>query len=127
MPNHANVAGPINIHGIGRSGTTLLQNILASSGFIQTCNETAGAVFSCYRGGQLLNPSVDKEATGRPGDAAVAVKAVHAALVATLPSQKPCWCQKVGGIPNWVVWENLIRESDLDYAAEPFCFPYEWY
>lgn len=53
--------------GFGRSGTTLLQNILGATGFIQVCNETAGLVFGCYRGGELLLPSDDKEAPGGAG------------------------------------------------------------
>jgi len=126
MPNAENVAAPINIHGFGRSGTTLLQNVLGATGFIQVCNETAGLVFSCYRGGELLLPSDDKEAPGGPGEPLLAVRALHAALCATLPSRKPTWCQKLGGIPNGVVW-SMIDAVDRQYAAEPYPFPYGWY
>lgn len=126
MPSAENVAAPINIHGFGRSGTTLLQNILGATGFIQVCNETAGLVFSCYRGGELLLPSDDKETPGGPGEPALAVRALHAALCATLPSRKPAWCQKLGGIPNGIVW-NMIDAADRQYAVEPYPFPYGWY
>lgn len=125
MPNPHNVAAPINIHGIGRSGTTLLQNILGSSGFIQVCNETNGFVFSCYRGGEVLNASHDKQAPG--GAAATATRSLHAALCAAMPSDKPSWCQKLGGIPNCMVWDGLIEEADRSYAPETYPFPYAWF
>jgi hypothetical protein len=127
MPNNANVASPINIHGFGRSGTTVLQNILGQTGFIQVCNETAPLVFNCYRGGELLLPSHDKSVAGLPGDGSAPVRAVHAAFCATMASGKSAWCQKLGGIPNSVVWENLITDADRGFAHLPYEFPYGWY
>ncbi len=53
MPNADNISGPTNIHGIGRSGTTLLQNILGATGDLQICNETPALVFAPYRGALL--------------------------------------------------------------------------
>lgn len=125
MPNLTNVTAPINIHGIGRSGTTLLQNILGISGFIQMCNETNDFVCGCYRAGELLNPTHDRQAAGGP--AAWTTRALHAALCAALPSDKPSWCQKLIGIPKDIVWDQLISEEDLAFAAEPCPFPYQWY
>ena len=127
MPNPANVISPINIHGIGRSGTTLIQNLLGCFPFIQVCNETPGLVFHAHRGGELLLGSHDKEALGLPGDGRAGPRAVHAAMCALLASPKPVWCQKLGGIPNSLSWNGLITEADRDYAAEPYPFPYAWY
>ena len=127
MPNPSNVASPINIHGIGRSGTTLIQNLLGRFPYIQVCNETPGLLFHASRGGELLSGSHDKESLGLPGDERVAVRAVHAVFCALLASNKPVWCQKLGGLPNTVVWETLITEADRDYAATPFAFPYAWF
>lgn len=127
MPNRSNVTAPINIHGFGRSGTTVLQNLLGQTGFIQVCNETAPLVFNCYRGGELLLPSHDKESPGLPGDGSAAVQAVHSAFCGAVPSSKHSWCQKLGGIPNSVVWELLITDEDRAYAATPYAFPYGWY
>ena len=125
VPNPANVTAPINIHGIGRSGTTLLQNILGISGFIQMCNETNDFVCGCYRAGELLNPTHDRQAAG--GIGAWTTRALHAALCAALPSDKPSWCQKMIGIPKAIVWDQLISEEDLAFAAQPCPFPYQWY
>ncbi len=127
MPNPANVASPINIHGIGRSGTTLIQNLLGCYSFIQVCSETPGLVFHAHRGGELLLGSHDKEALGLPGDGRVAARAVQAALCTLLASPKPVWCQKLGGIPNSIVWDGLITDEDRDYATLPYPFPYAWY
>jgi SAM-dependent methyltransferase len=126
MPNATNIASPINIHGIGRSGTTVIQNVLNRTGFIQTCNEMAPFVFSTYRGAQLGVPSHDKEAPGLPGDSVLAVRAVHGAMCAAYSSSKPSWSQKLGGIPNQVVW-SMTSEADRAFAAEPYPFPYQWY
>lgn len=87
VPNPMNDMAPINIHGIGRSGTTLLQNILGISGFIRICNETNDFVCGCYRGGELLNPTHDRQAVG--GTDAWTTRALYAALCAVLPSDKP--------------------------------------
>jgi len=127
MPNPANVTSPINIHGFGRSGTTLLQNLLGFYPFIQVCNETIGLVFHAHRGGELLLGSYDKEALGQPGDGRVGGRAVHAAFCSILASSKPVWCQKLGGIPNTVVWGSLTVDADREYAARPYAFPYAWY
>jgi SAM-dependent methyltransferase len=126
MPNATNIASPINIHGIGRSGTTVIQNVLNLTGFIQTCNEMAPFVFSTYRGAQLGVPSHDKEAPGLPGDPILAVRAVHGAMCAAYPSSKPSWSQKLGGIPNQIVWD-MTSEADRAFADEPYPFPYQWY
>ena len=124
MPNPGNVCAPINIHGIGRSGTTLLQNILAATGHVQVCNETAGMVLCCYRGGEVALLSDDSEST--LGHAELPAAIVRAALCTTMPSRKPHWCQKLGGIPNQVVW-NMTTTADHNYASLPYPFPYEWY
>jgi hypothetical protein len=124
MPNATNVTAPVNIFGIGRSGTTLLQNILGTSGFIQICNETNDFVCGCWRAGELLNPSHDRQATGDKD--AWTTRALHAALCAALPSEKPSWCQKLAGIPKDINWDILISADDLAYAPE-LPFPYEWY
>lgn len=124
MPNPTNVSAPINIFGIGRSGTTLLQNILGTSGFIQVCNETNDFVCGCWRSGELLNPSHDRQATGDTN--AWTMRALHAALCAALPSDKPSWCQKLAGIPKHINWDNLLSADDFAYAPE-LPFPYAWY
>ncbi len=124
MPNPTNVMAPINIHGSGRSGTTLLQNILGTSGFIQICNETNDFVCGCWRAGELLNPTHDRQANG--GVVAWTTRALHAALCAALPSDKPSWCQKLAGLPKDIAWDRLISEEDLAYAPE-HPFPYAWY
>ncbi|HTI81420.1 MAG TPA: sulfotransferase [Acetobacteraceae bacterium] len=124
MPNAMNVMAPINIFGIGRSGTTLLQNILGTSGFIQTCNETNDFVCGSWRAGELLNPSHDRQAIGDTN--AWTTRALHAALCAALPSDKPSWCQKLAGIPKSINWDSLLSDNDLAYAPE-LPFPYEWY
>ena len=122
MPNAENISAPTNIHGIGRSGTTLLQNILGATGDLQICNETPPLVFAPYRGGELTPGSADRDAA--PASAGVA--AVHAALCAVLPSGKRRWCQKLGGIPKFIGWD-MINDADRHYATEPYPFPYTWY
>ena len=124
MPTATNVMAPINIFGIGRSGTTLLQNILGTSGFIQVCNETNDFVCGCWRAGELLNPSHDRQANGDTD--AWTVRALHAALCAALPSNKPSWCQKLAGIPKHINWDSLLSADDLAYAPD-LPFPYAWY
>jgi hypothetical protein len=126
MPNFQNINSPINIHGIGRSGTTLLQNLLWSTGYIQVCNETAQAVFAAYRAGEALLASWDSEKVS-PTNTDRGIAGVHASLCTWLPSSKPNWCQKLGGIPNSVVWRSLIQPGDRAYTAQPYEFPYEWY
>jgi hypothetical protein len=122
MPNPGNISAPINIHGIGRSGTTLLQNILGATDDLQVCNETLGLVFAPYRGGELTSGSADRDTAPISG----AVAAVHAALCAVLPSGKRRWCQKLGGLPNLIIWD-MINDADRDYATKPYPFPYTWY
>ena len=124
MPNHRNIAAPINVHGIGRSGTTLLQNILGATGEVQVCNETAGLVFCCYRGAEVSSGSDDRDVSAFSAD--IRVAAVRAALCAVLPSDKPCWCQKLGGLPNYIRWD-MVASDDRAYAAEPYAFPYRWF
>ena len=122
MPNAENISAPINIHGVGRSGTTLLQNILGTTGDVQVCNETPALVFGAYRGGELTAGSADRDVTPTNG----AVAAVQGALRAVLPSAKRRWCQKLGGILHFIKWD-MINEADRDYAAKPYPFPYSWY
>jgi hypothetical protein len=126
MPNAINVSAPINIHGFGRSGTTLAQNILGATGFIQTCNEMALFVFGAFRAGQVGVPSDDKELPGRPNDMILPVRAVHGAMCSAFPSSKPSWSQKLGGIPNQIVW-NMVTEADRNFVPTPYHFPYQWY
>jgi hypothetical protein len=126
VPNPANVAYPINIHGLGRSGTTLLQNLLGCYPFIQVCNETLHLWSHAYRGGELMTASHDKEAVGIPGDGRLGPTAVRTLFCALMPSAKPAWCQKLGGIPNSVVW-TMMSTADRDHAATPYAFPYAWY
>jgi hypothetical protein len=126
MPNATNITSPINIHGIGRSGTTLMQNILNETHIVQTCNEMTHLVFCCFRGAQLAIPSHDKEVPGLPGDPILPIRAVHGAMCAAYSSSKPSWSQKLGGIPNGVVWD-MITQADLDFASAPYPFPYQWY
>ena len=125
MPNATNVISPINIHGIGRSGTTLIQNVMGRTGFIQTCNEMAPFVLGAFRSAQLGVPSTDKEVHGCAGDTGLAVRAVHAGMCSVCPSSKPAWSQKLGGIPNQIVW-SMITPADRDFAAKPYPFPYQW-
>ena len=127
MPNATNLTSPINIHGFGRSGTTLLQNLLGATGFIQVCNEPMGLLFHSFRGGETMLASHDKEVTGLPNDNRAPIRAVHAAYTALLASSKPSWCQKLGGIPNTIVWDNLITDEDRAYASAPYPFPYAWW
>jgi hypothetical protein len=122
MPNPENISAPINIHGIGRSGTTLLQNIIGATDHLQVCNETPGLIFAPYRGGELTSGSTDRDTAPASG----AVAAVHAVLCAVLPSGKRRWCQKLGGIPNFITWD-MIDDDDRHYATEPYPFPYTWY
>jgi len=124
VPNYSNITAPINIHGIGRSGTTLLQNMLGATGVIQVCNETAGLVFACYRGAEASLFSDDRDPPNCHKSDSVC--AVHASLCAIAPSSKPRWCQKLGGLPTHIVW-NMKTAADLDHAGEPFAFPFDWY
>jgi len=124
MPDSDNICAPINIHGIGRSDTTLLQNLLAQTGGVQICNETAGMMFSCYRGGEVALLSDDTESLLPRAELPATLARV--ALCAAMPSRKRRWCQKLGGIPNHVVW-SMTTAADRDYASQPYPFPYEWY
>ena len=124
MPQQNNIEAPINIHGIGRSGTTLLQNVLGQSPDIQTCNETAGLIYCTWRAGESALLSSDTDAPVAPGG--LPCRLVHMALLAAMPSRKRRWTQKLGGLPNQVVWDSITAD-DLDYASTPFRFPYTWY
>jgi hypothetical protein len=127
MPNPTNAISPINIHGFGRSGTTLLQNLLGHYPFIQVCNETIHLVFHAYRGGELLLGSNDKETLGRPHDGKAGGQVVRGALCTLQASSKPIWCQKLGGIPNTITWAPLMTDADYKHSARPYPFPYAWY
>ena len=124
MPSSDNICAPINIHGIGRSGTTLLQNLLAETGHVQVCNETGGMIFSCYRGGEVALLSDDTDSLLSAAELPATIARV--ALCVAMPSRKRRWCQKLGGIPNHVVW-SMTTTADRDYASQPYPFPYEWY
>jgi hypothetical protein len=123
VPNPANIDAPINVHGFGRSGTSLLQNILGEMG-VQICNEMAGLVFGCFRGAEVMLDSDDRDITAFSDKPEVA--AVRAALCAVMPSAKLRWCQKLGGLPNHVVW-SMTGKDDMAYARDPFPFPYDWF
>jgi hypothetical protein len=123
VPNVRNVEAPINLHGVGRSGTTLLQNLLGATGDVQICNELASLVFCTYRGAEVALTSDDRDisaADAGPG------AAVHAALCAIMPSDKTHWCQKLGGLPKDICW-TMTDCDDRAYASEPFPFPYRWF
>lgn len=124
MPNKRNIEAPINLHGLGRSGTTLLQNLIGESPDIQTCNETAGLIYCAWRAGEAALLSSD---TSRALVAEVLPRhLVHLSLMSSMPSRKPRWSQKIGGLPNQVAWNNITTD-DRDYARGPFPFPYSWY
>jgi hypothetical protein len=123
VPNARNVEAPINLHGIGRSGTTLLQNLLGAVGDVQICNELASLVFCSFRGAEVALTSDDTDAAAAE---AGPTAAVHAALCAVMPSNKTHWCQKLGGLPKDICW-TMTESDDLEYASEPFPFPYRWF
>jgi hypothetical protein len=124
MPNDRNISSPINLHGIGRSGTTLLQNVLGTTGLVQVCNEIGALVFCCYRGVEVALGSDDREPT--ISDTATPGSVARAALRTMMPSSKPYWCQKLGGLPTYICWD-MIEECDREYALEPYSFPYRWF
>ena len=120
MPNKRNIEAPINLHGLGRSGTTLLQNLIGESPDIQTCNETAGLIDCAWRAGEAALLSSD---TSRALVAEVLPRhLVHLSLMSSMSSRNPQWSQKIGGLPNQVAWNNITTD-DRDYARGPFPFP----
>jgi hypothetical protein len=118
-----NVPAPINLHGVGRSGTTLLQNLLGAIGDVQICNELSSLVFCTYRGAEVALTSDDTNVSAADASPVVAVRA---ALCAIMPSDKTHWCQKLGGLPKDICW-TMTGCEDLAYASEPFPFPYRWF
>ena len=120
MPNKRNIEAPINLHGLGRSGTTLLQNLIGESPDIQTCNETAGLIYCAWRAGEAALLSSD---TSRALAAEVLPRhLVHLSLMSSMPSRKPRWSQKIGGLPNQVVWSDITPDDRRLCAVSRFPF-----
>jgi hypothetical protein len=114
MPNYKNIIHPVNIFGVGRSGTTLLSALISSTDTIQNCNETFGVIMGTWSGALASEFSDDKIAVGVAKEL-YAVKSVHGALINAMPSNKESWIQKIAGIPNNFVWETFISEKDKQH------------
>lgn len=126
MPSYSNVNAPLNIFGAGRSGTTLLQALLCSSGWIQNCNETLGLVLGTWSGSKFSSLSSDKEVLAITSDQ-IAIGAVQGALVGALQSSKGGWTQKLAGLPNNFVWEPYITNEDVLLFSDLYAFPAKFY
>jgi hypothetical protein len=124
MPNAANVEAPINVLGIGRSGTTMLCAAIASALKFQNCAETATAVFATYAA--HLQGLSDDRTGGGTANSILAIGAVRGALIGAMPTDKSGWVQKVAGIPKNLRWEDVITPTDREYGGD-FAFPYTWY
>jgi hypothetical protein len=123
MPNYKNIIHPVNIFGVGRSGTTLLSALISSTNTIQNCNETFGIIMGTWSGALASEFSDDKIAVGVAKEL-YAVKSVHGALINSMPSNKESWVQKIAGIPNNFVWDTFISEKDKqDFQGYSYVMP----
>jgi hypothetical protein len=124
MPTHETVDSPINVMGIGRSGTTLLCSAVSLARAYQNCGETSDAIFAAYAG--FSRGFTDQRIGGQIPHSELAVAAVRAALVAVMPTETAGWVQKVAGIPKLIEWKHLIDDDDRRYGGSRL-FPYNWY
>lgn len=126
MPNPSNVSSPINLYGVGRSGTSLLMDLFARVPWIQNCNETLGLVFGAWSGALFSEFSHDRTGVG-VAKRHFAINAVHGALVGAMPTDKAVWAQKLAGIPNNFVWEPYITAQDKATFGDLYSFPFALY
>jgi hypothetical protein len=124
MPNFESVNAPINVMGVGRSGSSLLLAAVAGAYGYQNCGETMQAILGTYFG---FSSGQSHDRDGGPlSHEDLARTAVHAAIVAAMPSSKPGWVQKLAGIPKLMVLDSKIEKADRDYGGA-YAFPYSWY
>ncbi|HVZ07133.1 sulfotransferase family protein [Rhodopila sp.] len=118
MPNETNIARPLTLIGLGRSGTTLLEACFNRHPQIQTLNETSGLIFGVAAGAfESALPS--KERFSDPY--AFAGAAIRTTLMALEPSDRLFWFHKPGGLPKLISWVWQ------DGRKTPTGFPVEWY
>ncbi|WP_112320403.1 sulfotransferase [Oceanibium sediminis] len=105
MPNPSNITRPISLVSHGRSGTSLVMNILGAHPDVMTVGETAPMLFGIWHAVERVKGIIrpDPELAGEDHDARCA-KAVRAAFLATFPDPDPApahWMQKPINMP-WV-------------------------
>ena len=105
MPSPQNITSPITLIANGRSGTSLLMNVLRAHPDVTPTGETAQIVFGVWnaveRARGVIRP--DPELGGPEAHDARCAKAVRAAMLATFPeADTPRWMQKPIGLP-WVL------------------------
>lgn len=121
MPNENNILEPITLTAsVGRSGTSLLQDIFARHNQFEICGETQGLLFGVWRGVEISPMKLLKNDFGQMmcrGDQAMRV--VRAAFLAAFNDLSPKWFHKPIGLPKFL----RLPVENGNYCN----FPHAWY
>lgn len=101
MPNPANITQPITLVSFGRSGTSLIYNILSAHPDVDGCGETQPLIFGPWEGARRVGGVIRPDATlpkGTPHDTRCA-RAVQAVFLSMFPSNLPRWVHKPINVP----------------------------
>lgn len=118
----ADLLSPITLVGIGRSGTTLLENVFKSCEDVYATGETGGLIFGTYIGSEASffhSPILDY--SNREVYKSSVVRALFDKLFPINDNNYKHWFHKPAGIPKFIPWKQYREESDNSE------FPVTWY
>lgn len=116
----ASIRKPITLIGMGRSGTTLIEQVFSSINGMATCGETAGIIFGTYAG--ALDSFFYSPFTDTQDRDVFASRIVRRLFLSLFPIEEAnAWFHKPAGIPKMIPWERFAQPSDS------YGFPTEWY
>lgn len=129
MPDAGNIDAPISLVSMGRSGTSLVSNILRAHPDVQFCGETSPLLFGTWEGAQRTRGHIPPHAATISHDARAA-GAVQAAFLASFDAPgTPHWFQKPINVP-WSIPDHLRDDPAMHarigagyWRAMAACFP----
>lgn len=101
MPNVDNITSPITLVSFGRSGTSLIFNVLRAHPDVDACGETQPLIFGTWEGARRVGGVIRPDKTlpeGADHDLRCA-RAVRSVFLTTFPSDAPRWCHKPINVP----------------------------
>lgn len=125
MPNDSNVASPVTLLGLGRSGTSLIAASFGLREDFVNCGETGGLIFGVWEGAKLSFVPYPREywTTFEENDDEKSAYFVRETIKGLFPSNQPYWFQKPAGLPiTFLDWSLLPGER-----SPVTNFPVEWY
>ena len=123
MPNEDNILRPITLVSYGRSGTSLVHNILAAHPDIEGCGETMPLIFGTWEGSKRVRNVIRPDQTLPEGVShnVRSGKAVRAVFQAMFPNRDtPHWVHKPINVPFTVTQRDRQSEERFEEQAEAY-------